>query len=309
MTTSRFLVLIGMTLTGLWLQCHAQSVPALINYQGKLTDASGNPLPNGTYGVAVRIWNKKSSSESGNVLVWGQEYNVAVLSGVFNVILGTPGGSLITNAAVNDIGFAFAESERFIGLTVTKGTNGALISGGSEIVPRQQVLSTPFALRAENATSTVTASNGVPAGTVLSFAGAQAPTGFLLCDGRAVSRLQYATLYQTIGIAWNLPGTPGDQFNLPDLRGRTAVGAGQGGGLTTRVLAATGGEEMHQLTILEMPTHHHNLKVWGDSDASKQQIKSTAFDSPLTKQTEDEGGNQPHNNMQPFAVLNYIIKY
>lgn len=52
-------------------------VPKLINYQGKLTDDSGNPLPNGTYGVAFRVWSKKAAPEIGDQLIWGQEYNVA----------------------------------------------------------------------------------------------------------------------------------------------------------------------------------------------------------------------------------------
>src|SRR5438046_3160621 len=122
------------------LPCHSQSVPSLINYQGKLTDASNNPLPHGTYGIAVRLWSKKANAQSGNTLVWGQEYNVAVISGIFNVILGSPGGIPVTNAAVNDLSFAFSDSERFIGLTVTRETNGIAITNATEVLPRQQVL-------------------------------------------------------------------------------------------------------------------------------------------------------------------------
>ncbi len=140
---------------------HGQTAPSLINYQGKLTDASGNPLPNGTYGVAFRIWTKKSSSESGNVLVWGQEYNVTLLGGVFNVILGAPGGTPIVNAAVNDIGFAFAEWERYLGVTVSRGTNGAAITGAMEILPRQQFLPVPLALQAAQSAFAALATNAL----------------------------------------------------------------------------------------------------------------------------------------------------
>ena len=97
------------------LDAHAQSVPSLISYQGKLTDATGNPLLNGTYGVAVRLWSKKDNAQPGNTLVWGQDYSVAVQNGIFNVILGAPGGLAITNAAVNDLNFAFGEAERYVG--------------------------------------------------------------------------------------------------------------------------------------------------------------------------------------------------
>ena len=121
--------------------------------QGKLTDAAGNPLPNGTYGVAFRVWNKKAATDSGNQFVWGQEYSVAVQNGVFNVILGAPGGMPLAGAAVNDLTFAFTEADRFFGLTVTRGTNGASIAGATEIIPRQQVLSGAYAFSALKAQS------------------------------------------------------------------------------------------------------------------------------------------------------------
>ena len=72
---------------------------------------------------------------------------------------------------------------------------------------------------------------------------------------------------------------------------------------------ATRGELVAALTVLELARHRHNISVYGDNDASQREIKSTAFASPLTKQTDYEGGDQPHNNMPPFAVVNYIITY
>src|SRR5206468_1097954 len=91
------------------------------------------------------------SAEPGNQLIWGQEYSVAVQNGVFNLILGASGGSAISNATVSDIGLAFSETNRFFGITVTRGTNGAPIANASEIIPRQQILAAPYALQAENA--------------------------------------------------------------------------------------------------------------------------------------------------------------
>ncbi len=155
------------TLAALWLVAtvYGQSVPSLINYQGRLTDASGNALPNGTYGIAVRLWSKKDNAQPGNMLVWGQEYNVAVVGGVFNLILGAPGGTPITNAAVNEISFAFSDPERYFGITVTKGINGVAIPNSTEIVPRQQVLSIPYALHSESAAIAALANN-VPDGII-----------------------------------------------------------------------------------------------------------------------------------------------
>src|SRR5579871_3361453 len=109
---------------------------------------------------------------------------------------------------------------------------------------------------------------GLPSGMVVPFAGpsgvaadagaAGIPAGWLLCDGSAVSRTTYAALFAAIGI--NYGGGDGiATFNLPDMRGRTVIGAGHGTGLTARTLAQTLGEEAHTLTAAEMPAHTHTI--------------------------------------------------
>src|SRR5438045_7326993 len=107
------------------LSTFAESVPSLINYQGRLTDQSGSPLPTGAHVIQFRLWDSPGAT---NGLIWGQQQNVTVqANGVFNVILGAPGGTSIQGAAVPDISFAFAASNRFLGLTVVS-SNGAAIS-------------------------------------------------------------------------------------------------------------------------------------------------------------------------------------
>lgn len=76
-----------------------------------------------------------------------------------------------------------------------------------------------------------------PTGAVIGFAGSSAPSGWLLCDGSAVSRTTYADLFTAIGTSYGV-GDGSTTFNLPDLRGRVPVGVGQGSGLTNRALAA-----------------------------------------------------------------------
>jgi microcystin-dependent protein len=101
--------------------------------------------------------------------------------------------------------------------------------------------------------------SAVPTGTILDFAGGTAPAGYLLCDGAAVSRTDYSALYAVLGGS-SSPWGQGDgttTFNVPDLRGRTAVGMGLGTGLTDRALGAKGGEEKHALTIAELAAHTH----------------------------------------------------
>jgi microcystin-dependent protein len=98
--------------------------------------------------------------------------------------------------------------------------------------------------------------NSAPTGTVVDFAATTPPTGWLVCDGSAVSRTTYAALFAVIGTTWGA-GNGTTTFNLPDLRSRVTVGAGSGSGLTARTLAAVGGEENHALSAAELAAHTH----------------------------------------------------
>lgn len=103
-----------------------------------------------------------------------------------------------------------------------------------------------------------------PAGAMIDFAAAAPPAGWLLCDGSAVSRTTYATLFGAIGTTWGV-GDGSTTFNLPDFRGRSTVGAGTGAGLSTRPLGQTGGEENHILTAAEGAIHSHTVTDPGHS--------------------------------------------
>ncbi|HZY09364.1 MAG TPA: phage tail protein, partial [Ilumatobacteraceae bacterium] len=69
----------------------------------------------------------------------------------------------------------------------------------------------------------------VPIGTMVAFGGTAAPSGWLFCDGSNVSRTTYADLFAAIGVTWG-PGDGSTTFKLPDLRGRSLLGAGVGSG-------------------------------------------------------------------------------
>ncbi|MCP4105252.1 MAG: hypothetical protein GY749_06910 [Desulfobacteraceae bacterium] len=109
------------------------SVPPLINYQGMLADANGNPM----IGTKKLTFNIYDAAIGGN-LVWGPQVfdSVPLINGRFNVILGTTdnNGKLIIDA--------FDAKERYLGITV---------DSNSEISPRQQILSAPYAIQAVNA--------------------------------------------------------------------------------------------------------------------------------------------------------------
>src|SRR5690606_25643691 len=98
-------------------------------------------------------------------------------------------------------------------------------------------------------------------------------------------------------------------FKLPDLRGRSSIGAGTGTGLSARTLGTTGGAETHVLTVAELAAHNHttvdppdNGSVWTWATVLKQGLGSPILSG-------SRGGNAPHNNMPPFAVTKNCIKY
>lgn len=124
------------------------------------------------------------------------------------------------------------------------------------------------------------------------------PLGWLLCDGSEVSRTTYAVLFSYIGESFGV-GDGSTTFNLPDFRGRSPLGAGQGVGLSNRDVGDSGGEEEHQLNINEMPSHG------GHRDAySSYQHYSI---NPSNINARYYGGDQPHNTMHPFLSVNFII--
>src|SRR6266576_1731064 len=148
---------IALTIVSLWnltLTALAQSVPSLINYQGRLTDQTGAPLAVGSYGIEFRLWDSPTATAT-NYLIWAQKRNGAVqANGVFDVILGAAGGSAIPGAATNDLASAFGSSNRFLGVTVVS-SNGVSVPSASEILPRQQLLSVPFALETQTAAALI----------------------------------------------------------------------------------------------------------------------------------------------------------
>ena len=100
-------------------------------------------------------------------------------------------------------------------------------------------------------------------------------------------------------------------FNIPDLKGRVTVGAdNQGVNLSNGEIGMSGGDESHTLTIDQIPSHSHGVNKWAPSTGVNGYVNSQNWQTMTAGQpTEPSGGDQPHNNMQPYLVTNYIIKY
>jgi microcystin-dependent protein len=162
----------------------------------------------------------------------------------------------------------------------------------------------------------VVSGNPIPAGSVLPFAGSVLPSGgYLFCDGTAVSRTTYAALFAAIGTAYGA-GDGSTTFNLPFTARRVIVGAGGTGSATLpNTIGATGGAENVALTPSQNGDHTHEtvpgFHISGPFkiSAGNSQPRVWQTGGPVTQTGGVVGGaGQPHNNIQPSLVMNWIIK-
>ena len=144
--------------------------------------------------------------------------------------------------------------------------------------------------------------------------------GWKLCDGNSLVRTNFPALFAAIGTTYG--SIDPTSFKLPDLRGRTLIGAGKGTipGSTTAFLSnyklgERGGVEAVSLNLeAYMPTHAHNYtELTKDKRSAQERSSGTGidvFNTPSYQGVTSKAGNYQtaHENMQPFAVINYIIK-
>ena len=154
--------------------------------------------------------------------------------------------------------------------------------------------------------------DSLPIGSIVLWPGSLPPSGWKVCNGDTLYKADYLDLFDVLEYRY---GGSGNSFNLPDFRGRTPVGVTDGTGEVTTefTLASTGGEVTHTLTEDEMPSHHHNLYTYDGANPSSTARKVRGTENAQVAAytnggTEYSGGGQAHNNMQPYLVVNYIIK-
>lgn len=245
--------------------------------------------------------------------------NVSLLfpavGGIWTVVNGTSGNFSVTVKTV---------AVGSVGTIVPQGSSAGLYSDATNVRQVQTVTETP-------------------AGSIIDFGGSSVPSGWLLCDGSAISRTTYAVLFAAISTTWGA-GNGTTTFNLPDLRGRSRAGRDNMGGsaagrITTAAsgidgltIGAAGGAQGVILTMTEIPiftpsgavsvaypSQAYLLATGGTSyqagsSASAFNNYTTAATTPPDSRVfnlvmSQLGGGQGHQNMQPTAIVNSIIKY
>jgi microcystin-dependent protein len=157
-------------------------------------------------------------------------------------------------------------------------------------------------------------------GEIRLFAGNFAPSGWAFCDGQLMSIAENDTLFALIGTTYGGDGQT--TFNLPDLSSRVPVHQGSGG-IGTLTLGQAGGAETVTLTTTQIPSHTHGLNgssatattsgPGGAVPATLSGVTTFGYgaDAPPTTMAPQSlvgsGGSQPHDNLQPYLVVNFII--
>ncbi|MDQ2079111.1 tail fiber protein [Xanthobacteraceae bacterium Astr-EGSB] len=147
-----------------------------------------------------------------------------------------------------------------------------------------------------------------------------APKGWAWCDGQLLPLSQNTALFSLLGTTYG--GNGKSNFALPDLQGRAPMHPGQGPGLSLHDLGETGGSETVTLLETEIPSHSHTARVSArpanENDAAGQYWATTTVNAYSTAANftranlspnalAPAGGDQPHNNMQPYLTFYFCI--
>lgn len=167
------------------------------------------------------------------------------------------------------------------------------------------------------------------AGEIKMWAGDAIPDGWLLCDGSEVSKTEYPYLYASIGDLWGVPNSSSN-FKLPNLNGKVPVGY-DSSDTDFATVGHTDGEKTHTLSVTELPSHRHppfdagdrlldyNYSTTGQGVSERRValaqsgnyiapvVNSSKTDWAGHDYTGNAGGGAAHNNLQPYAVVKYII--
>jgi microcystin-dependent protein len=159
-------------------------------------------------------------------------------------------------------------------------------------------------------------------GEIRMFAGNFPPRNWAFCEGQTLNVSQFSELFSLLGTKYGGNGTT--TFELPDLRGRVPVHQGTGVGLAPRSIGQKFGEERVSLSVDQLPSHSHTMRASSELANSKTPANALPAQTELplniyspyvsgeeetyyANGVSDQGGNQEHNNMQPYMCVSFII--
>jgi microcystin-dependent protein len=277
----------------------------------------------------------------GKYAIWSDALEVVSgQTGVGNFTYpGTTGQAVrhLVVAKVRDASYGGASND-----FILDGVLGTPATSGSDVAPAVPVTSLLLAeIRlVYGGGSTITNANitdkrtfvvsTAPTGSVQMFAGSVAPSGWLICDGSAIDRTTYATLFAAISTAYG-SGNGSTTFNIPDFRSRHPIGSGQGSGLSLRSTGVGGGGETAALAIANLASHTHSVHIdhthsqafysgGASNDNSRASGQNTAGagvtmgsvgsagSTPTDVTSVGAGSGTAFSIMAPFLGINFIIK-
>ena len=196
-----------------------------------------------------------------------------------------------------------------IGGTVT-------ISGANLAAPNAKVCASAYYGDGSNLTG------AMPTGAILPYGASVAPSGYVLCNGTAISRSTYSDLFGVVGTKYGV-GDGSSTFNVPDTRGRFLAGWDAGTSVLTSVTVSmitgasignTGGTQAVALAVAQIPSHQHHMWVSGSGSEEGSETGVAGFSSQTdwgaisSVSTGSTGGSGSHSNIPPSLIINYIIK-
>lgn len=216
-----------------------------------------------------------------------------------NFVAGTP--------AVAD-----AVDQNFSDITTWVNTNAVHLDGSKAFTGAPSYAADPVSANQLARKGYVDSVSGGPVGSVIMYAGSTAPSNYLFCRGQAVSRSTYSALFTIVGTTYGA-GDGSTTFNLPNLQTRVVAGLDATGTPDTAfdALGETGGAKTHTLTTAEIPSHTHAVTVRENMTAggsSGDPMISNNSGTTDTRTSAATGGGGAHNNLQPYIVLNYLIR-
>ena len=304
-------------------------VPQLINYQGRVAVGAVNFDGSGQFKFALvdtagnsTYWSNDGTSTAGSEPTTA--VTLTVSKGLYSVLLGD--ATLPNMAIVSST--VFTNPDVRLRVWFNDGTNGFQL-----LAPDQRIAAVGYAMVAGSVpdgaiTSTKIAAGAVdsshlsanvtgsftPPGVVVAYAGVTAPTGWAMCDGSAVSRTEFASLFGAIGTSHGT-GDGNTTFHLPDYRGRFLRGVDGGTArdpnAATRTAMAPGGNSGASVGTVQgsaVGQHEHNLFIRGTASSTGSGLMAATASIASSQSTSSTGSGIGSETRPINAAVNYIIK-